>query len=77
MSAQYDKSEDLVARLRANAQGLSLGAEGMGWSPEDLYRAAADEIERLRAVMKRANDRFNDAEAMEGIIIIAEEVGDE
>jgi hypothetical protein len=37
----------LVERLRANAQGISLGAEGMGWGPEDLYAAAADEIERL------------------------------
>ena len=35
------------------------------------------EIERLRAVMKRANDLFNDVEVMEGITIIAEEVGDE
>ena len=40
----------LVERLRDAAQGVDLGADGMGWSPDpSLMREAADEIERLRA----------------------------
>jgi hypothetical protein len=42
----------LVERLRADAQGEDLGADGMGWSPDPaLKREAADEIERLRAAL--------------------------
>lgn len=48
---------DLVERLRDDAQGEDLGADGMGWSPNPaLKREAADEIERLRtenAALKR------------------------
>jgi hypothetical protein len=41
----------LVERLRDDAQGEDLGADGMGWSPDPaLKREAADEIERLRAM---------------------------
>ena len=40
----------LAERLRDCAQGVSLGADGMGWSPDPaLLRDAADEIDRLRA----------------------------
>ena len=36
----------LVERLRDAAQGVDLGAEGMGWSPDPaLMREAADELE--------------------------------
>lgn len=45
------KQSTLVERLRDNAQGINLGAEGMGWGPADLYAAAADEIERLTAAL--------------------------
>ena len=42
----------LVARLRDDAQGEDLGADGMGWSPAPaLKREAADEIERLRTAL--------------------------
>ncbi len=48
---------DLVERLRDDAQGEDLGADGVGWSPDPaLKREAADEIERLRtenAALKR------------------------
>lgn len=41
---------DLVLTLRHAAQGVSLGADGMGWSPDPAVMGnAADEIERLRA----------------------------
>ena len=41
---------DIIDRLRDDAQGEDLGADGMGWSPDPaLKREAADEIERLRA----------------------------
>ena len=47
----------LVERLRDDAQGEDLGADGMGWSPDPaLKREAADELERLRtenAALKR------------------------
>lgn len=43
-------AKTLAERLRDGAQGLSLGADGMGWSPDPaLLREAADELERLRA----------------------------
>ncbi len=43
----------LVERLRDCAQGVDLGAEGMGWSPDPaLLREAADEIENLRAALQ-------------------------
>ena len=43
-------STDLVLTLRNAAQGVSLGADGMGWSPDPAVMGnAADEIERLRA----------------------------
>ena len=39
----------LVSRLHDCAQGVDLGAEGMGWSPDPaLLREAADELKRLR-----------------------------
>lgn len=41
---------DLVERLRGDAQGIDLGADGMGWGPDpNLLREAAAEVERLRA----------------------------
>ena len=40
----------VAERLRDDAQGEDLGADGMGWSPDPaLKREAADELERLRA----------------------------
>lgn len=43
----------LVDKLRDCAQGLDLGAEGMGWSPDPaLLREAATEIESLRAALR-------------------------
>ncbi|TXH42227.1 MAG: hypothetical protein E6Q97_36125 [Desulfurellales bacterium] len=43
----------LVDKLRDCAQGVDLGADGMGWSPNPaLLREAADEIESLRAALK-------------------------
>lgn len=40
----------LAERLQDCAHGLSLGADGMGWSPDPaLLREAAEEVERLRA----------------------------
>lgn len=43
----------LVGKLRDCAQGVDLGADGMGWSPDPaLLREAADEIESLRAALK-------------------------
>lgn len=48
----------LVAKLRDCAQGIDLGADGMGWSPDPaLLRDAADEIERLAGVVKKAKDQ--------------------
>ena len=48
----------LVDKLRDCAQGIDLGADGMGWSPDPaLLREAADEIERLRAALRQANDQ--------------------
>ena len=48
----------LVDKLRDCAQGIDLGADGMGWSPDPaLLREAADEIERLAGVVKKANDQ--------------------
>lgn len=48
---------DLVERLHGNAQGIDLGADGMGWSQDPgLLREAAAEIERIRtenAALKR------------------------
>ena len=41
---------DLIRRLYANAQGVELGADGMGWSPDPaLYREAADALEAMQA----------------------------
>ena len=46
----------LVERLRNADQGVSLGADGMGWSPDPtLYRQAADEIDRLTAALAAAS----------------------
>lgn len=48
---------DLVERLHGDAQGIDLGADGMGWSPDPgLLREAAAEIKRMRtenAALKR------------------------
>ena len=41
---------EIGRRLRSCAQGVSLGADGMGWSPDPaLLREAAAELERLCA----------------------------
>jgi len=41
---------DLIARLRDNAQGISLGAEGMGWGfDEAMLQEAADALEKQAA----------------------------
>ena len=43
----------LVERLRDDAQGEDLGADGMGWSPDPaLKREAADELVRLHGQME-------------------------
>ncbi len=48
----------LVEKLHDCAQGMDLGADGIGWSPDPaLLREAADEIERLTAALKKANDQ--------------------
>ena len=40
---------DIVDRLWSCAQGLSLGADGVGWSPDPrLIKEAAEKIELLR-----------------------------
>ena len=44
-------------RLRDCAQGVSLGADGMGWSPDPaLLREAADKIDSLHAELQHARD---------------------
>ena len=48
----------LVDRLHDCAQGIDLGADGAGWSPDPaLLREAAAEIERLHAALRQANDQ--------------------
>ena len=45
-------AKTLAERLRDCAQGIDLGADGMGWSPDPaLLREAAAEMERLRAAL--------------------------
>ena len=47
----------LAERLRDCAQGLNLGADGMGWSPDpELLKQAADNIDGLHAELKYARD---------------------
>lgn len=64
MSNVPSKQSTLVERLRDNAQGINLGAEGMGWGPADLYAAAADEIERLTRELRLAESARNYANDM-------------
>ena len=47
----------LAERLRDCAQGVSLGADGMGWSPDPaLLEEAADKIVSLHAELQHARD---------------------
>jgi len=47
----------LAERLRDCAQGVSLGADGMGWSPDlALLEEAADKIVSLHAELQKARD---------------------
>jgi hypothetical protein len=47
----------LAERLRDCAQGVSLGADGMGWSPDPaLLDEAADKIVSLHAELQYARD---------------------
>lgn len=60
---------DLVERLHGEAQGIDLGAVGMGWSPDPgLLREAATEIERIRtenaALKREAHTREGAAEEL-------------
>lgn len=49
-------TDTLTRALRAADQGVSLGADGMGWSPDlTLFRQAADEIDRLTAALAAAS----------------------
>ena len=44
------ETTDLIARLRDNAQGIGLGAEGMGWGfDEAMLNEAADALEQQAA----------------------------
>jgi hypothetical protein len=70
-------STDLVLTLRNAAQGVSLGADGMGWSPDPAVMGnAADEIERLRAALAKANEQaerfergwYLRGDALEGVL---------
>lgn len=48
---------DLIARLRDNAQGISLGAEGMGWGfDEAMLNEAAAALEQQAHAAKVASD---------------------
>lgn len=61
----------LVDKLRDYAQGIDLGAAGIGWIPDQaLLREAADEIERLAGVVKKANDQ---AEHFERLLYLTNE----
>lgn len=66
----------LVDKLRDCAQGVDLGAAGIGWSPDPtLLREAADEIERLAGVVKKANEdagRYAFAKTLEGQVVTME-----
>lgn len=47
----------LAERLRDCAQGVRLGADGMGWSPDHaLLEEAADKIVSLHAELQHARD---------------------
>ena len=50
-------AKTLAERLRDCAQGVSLGADGMGWSPDPaLLEEAADKIVSLHAELQQARD---------------------
>ena len=50
-------AQTLAERLRDCAQGVSLGADGMGWSPDPaLLEEAADKIVSLHAELQHARD---------------------
>jgi len=50
-------AKTLAERLRNCAQGVSLGADGMGWSPDPaLLEEAADKIVSLHAELQHARD---------------------
>lgn len=50
-------AKTLAERLRDCAQGVRLGADGMGWSPDPaLLEEAADKIVSLHAELQHARD---------------------
>lgn len=50
-------AKTLAERLRDCAQGVRLGADGMGWSPDPaLLEEAADKIVSLHAELQQARD---------------------
>lgn len=50
-------AKTLAERLRDCAHGVSLGADGMGWSPDPaLLEEAADKIVSLHAELQQARD---------------------
>lgn len=50
-------AKTLAEQLRDCAQGLSLGADGIGWSPSpELLQQAADKIDGLHAELQYARD---------------------
>jgi hypothetical protein len=70
-----DADRPLTDRLRDCAQGVDLGADGIGWAPDPvpLLREAAAEIERLRAELQ---DMHNDRnEWMKRWQVLADKAG--
>jgi hypothetical protein len=65
----------LVERLRARrnatrwARGLDLDY-ATAWEPDALCAEAADEIERLRAELRKRHDRQHEAEALAGHYLV-------
>ncbi len=58
MTDKTDTRVEIADSLRCCAQGIDLGADGMGWSPDtELLRKAADEIERLSADVAAERER--------------------
>lgn len=57
-------AKTLAERLRDCAQGVSLGADGMGWGPDPaMLEEAADKIVSLHAELQHARDGLTNLEA--------------
>ncbi len=66
---------DLAKRLRGHAESLDNKAGCLPWP--DLYRDAADEIERLREALRAAKDRAVDRQDFEGAARIRDAIDGE